>query len=508
MNPAMERKRRTILSLIATVLVTGGGVACAWLIETKPLPAKRSTFDRVLEVAVEAVAPGVAAQPVVSYGTVRAKHQVKIVPQVNGELVFVHKDLEAGKLIAKGEILFEIDPVVYEARVRQAEAEVNGLKASLGRADQEEANLAERLANVERMLAIDEADFQSGKRLYEDEQVGTQRDVDVLYQKYLRSKDTVIDLRSRAAIIPHAKRETQAQHDAAIARLEQAKHDLDNTKITCPFDARVELVSAYQSQVVSAVFSIATLTDMSAFELAVGIDPRELRWLDRAIQPDALQRDDDTTAGPPVRVTWSLHGQELTWRGHVSRFERVDEATRTAQLIVEVRDVDMVATVSQGNMSVRPTLSMGMHCRTELPAEALEQAVLVPRHAVYDNRWVYVFEPDPNVADGSTGRLARREVPLLRSLGDSVLVDYAGRTGTRPCELQAGELVVLSPLTKPIVGMELRRREQRVTSAAPAANPKSADGGGVARLASVKSIPVDSAHASVAPSGPRERGGR
>lgn len=494
----MDRKRRVILSVVAGALVLGGGVACAWLIETKPLPPRRALFDRVPEVTVARVTPGVAAQPVVSYGSVRAKHQVKIVPQVSGELVFVHKDLEAGKQIAKGELLFEIDPVVYEARLRQAEAEVNGLKATLDRADQEQASLTDRLNNAEQLLAIDASDYESAKALYDQEQVGTQRDVDQIFQKYLRSKDTVIDLRSRAAIIPHAKRETQAQLDAATARLEQAKHDVESTKITCPFDARVELVSAYASQVVTAPFSIATLTDMSAFELAVGIDPRELRWLAQSIRPEALQREDASAAEAVVKVSWALHGQEFTWRGHVSRFERVDEATRTAQLVVEIRDVDMVASVSDGDVAARPTLSMGMHCRAELPAEPLADAVVVPRHAVYDNRWVYVFEPDPNVPDGASGRLAQREVPMLRSVGDSVLVDYRGRTETQPCELKPGEWIVVSPLTKPIVGMELRRRDEQVTWVSPEGDPAQAPRGpasfaALARLTSEERGPLDSA---------------
>jgi multidrug efflux pump subunit AcrA (membrane-fusion protein) len=295
------------------------------------------------------------------------------------------------------------------------------------------------------------------------EKVGTERELDLVYQKYLRQKDALIELESRRSVIPHLKLETQARLEAARARLKRAKHDLENTKIFCPFDARVELVAAYRSQFVTAHFSIATLTDMSAFELSVGIDPRDLRWLAEAIRPHALEEHPHGPQ-PEVTVRWSLHGQGFTWRGFVTRFERVDEATRTARLVVEVRHVDMVASVDEGSDEPTSTLAIGMHCRAELPVAELAGALLVPRHAVYDNRWVYVFEPDPDAGDGRRGRLGQREVPVLRSLGDAVLVDYADREGTETCELKPGERVVVSPLSKPVVGMQVRLRDEQIAS--------------------------------------------
>lgn len=461
----MERTRRTINVALAVTCLAFGSAVCAWLISTKPAPPKRSGFARPLEVAVSHVGRTLEVTPVTGYGTVRPKHQVKIVPQVSGRLVYALKDLAPGNIIPEGELLFEIDPTVYESRVRQAEAETRRLEASLERADQEMTNLDERIANAEQMLAIDQQDYITSERLHEVDQVGTQRDVDLVRQKLLRQKDALIELRSRRSIIPHVKLETHAQLEAARARLRQATYDLENTKIFCPFDARVELAAAYESQVVTAHFSIATLTDMSAFELSVGIDPRELRWLDQAIRPSALEREEEGPQ-PEVRVSWSLHGQEFAWRGSVTRFERVDEATRTARLVVEVRDVDMVATVALGSDESRPTLAIGMHCRVELPVEPLAGALLVPRHAIYDNRWAYVFEPDPGSQDSRIGLLGRRQVPILRSVGDSVLVDYAGREGTEVCELVPGERVVVSTLVKPVVGMRVRLRDEQVASAA------------------------------------------
>lgn len=458
----MEILRRTINGILLVALVGIGIATMVVLIRTKPTPLTIPGFVQPPSVAVTQLQEQRAEIPVVGYGTVRPKNQVNIVPQVSGKLVYSHSALAQGNVISSGELLFEIDPTIYDARERQVQAEIRGLEASLQGRDQEIANLDARIVNSEKMLAIDEKDYLTSKRLYEVDKVGTQRDVDMVYQKFLRQNDVVVQLKNQRAMAPILKLETQAQLDASRARLKRAEYDLAGTKILCPFEARVEQVGAHAAQVVTAHLSIATLTDMSAFELSVGIDPRELRWLDEAVRPESLDNA-EAPDGPEVAVSWSLPGQVFTWRGYVTRFERVDEATRTAQLVVEVRDLDMVATLYAGSGDALPSLSIGMHCRADLPAQPLEGALMVPRHAVHDQRWVYVFEPDPN--DSSLGTLARREVPLLRSLGDHVLVDYAGRTGTEPCDLTAGEFVVVSPLMRPVIGMKVVRRDDTLAAA-------------------------------------------
>ncbi|MCH7631824.1 MAG: biotin/lipoyl-binding protein [Planctomycetes bacterium] len=343
----MERLRRRLQIVISVSVVASGVLVCAILLWTKPTPPRRSDSNRVLDVAVVTVTPTVESTPILGHGTVRAKKQVDIVPQVSGLLVRVHEHLAQGKIIPKGEVLFEIDPTVYASRVRQAKAEVQGLEASLAGHDQEAKNLEARIANAQQMLAIDERDYQTSKNLFEQDKVGTARAVDMLEQKYLRQNGVLVELTSKRSMIPHLKLETAAKLEAARAKLNQTQHDLEHTTILCPFEARVEAVSANQSQVVTAHFSIAKLTDMEAFEIAVGIDPRELRWLDEAIRPQALESADSATA-PTVKVRWSMQGQELSWEGRVTRFERVDEATRTARMVVEIRKADMVATVGDG----------------------------------------------------------------------------------------------------------------------------------------------------------------
>ncbi|UCE58416.1 MAG: hypothetical protein JSU63_13350 [Phycisphaerales bacterium] len=453
----MHLLRRSIRLVIPLVIVLCGGGLMVWLLRSQPAPNAHAAPAYVPAVAVQTVVPRTAVIPVVGYGTVRPKNQVQIVPQVSGELVFSHADLAEGKIIAKGELLFELDPSVYQARVLQAEAEVRALEATLARHDQEMANLDARIGIAQKMLAIDERDYLTSKRLLQEDGVGTQLGLDVTQQKYLQRQDLEVQLKNQRATAPHLKKETQARLDAARAKLSQAQHDLRNTRIFCPFTARVESVKAYQSQMVTAHLSIATLTDMEAFELPIGVDPRELRWLDEQVQPQALEEESGQPQ-PEVKIAWSVAGQDAQWRGHVARFARMDEMTRTARMIVEIRGADMAADRSGRTLDGTPAISIGMHCRAELPARPLDEAVLIPWHAIHEDRWVYVFEPATAGAQKSLGRLGRREVNVLRMVGDEVLVDYHGYTGPHRSQLKSGEQLVVSRLADPVVGMQVALR--------------------------------------------------
>ncbi|MHC5112005.1 MAG: efflux RND transporter periplasmic adaptor subunit [Planctomycetota bacterium] len=452
-----ERLRRFSQFMVAGSALAAGTAVCVVLIKTKPAPANNDAYARVLEVAVESTMTEAEQFPIIGYGTVRPRKQIDVVPLVSGRLTHAHPNLAQGKIIPKGELLYELDATIYEAQVKQMKAEISGLESSLTRLDQEAANIDRRLENAQAMLAIDQNDYDTTSELHEKEDVGTRRDVDMTMKNLLRQKDVVAELVNAKELLPHQKAEINAKLEGMRAQLRRAEYELDATKIVCPFDARVEAVHARESQVVMAHLSIATLIDMSAFELSVGVDPRELRWLAPSIRPAALKQE-VLGEQPDVNVRWSLHGQEFIWKGRVTRFERVNEKTRTLQMVVEVLGADMMARVDLGSGMAAPQLSIGMFCSAELPAKPLEETVMVPRHAIHENRWVYVFEPEPDFKTTGMGQLGRREISVLRAMNDRVLVDYRDRQGSEVCELKPGEQVVVSRLTKPVIGMRVKLR--------------------------------------------------
>ncbi len=454
---------RLILNVtLAIGCAVGGFAVMSHLLHTRPIPPQRADLVAVPSVAVAVVEPRTIAPPIVGYGTVQPKSRLPVVPEVSGRVVRIHEGLAPGRIIYSGELLVEVDAAPYEARVRQSEAEVRSLEAGLALQSAEAARLEERIQNTARILEIDENEYETSRRLYEEDRVGTRSGVDAALLHYLRQNDAMVELTARRDMAPLLIQEAQAGLDAARARLDLARRDLTNTRIACPFDARVESVAAVVSQVVTAHIPLATLTDISALEIPIGVELRDLEWLADGVRPAALARG---PAGNPPRavVSWTNPGGSVEWTGRVARFERVDEHTRTARLVVEVTREDLSSRSGDAGSAV--DLAVGMFCRVELPAQTQQAALLVPRHAVYDQRWVYVFEPD--ATHPATGRLARRAVTVMRTLFDELMLDprvEASEGGVSP-----GEWVVVSPLERPVIGMGLALADPSAVEAQVAA---------------------------------------
>ena len=465
----MERLRKRINAALCTVILGGAALLFVYLVSTRPDPVRQAPPQQVREVEVATVELCTFEAPVVGHGNVRATSPLRIVPEVGGALVQVHKDLAVGKRIAEGEVLFEIDARSYQAEADASQSEIKRLEASLAQLRQEELALRDRVENAHEQLSlatenrVRERDLIAGKATTEVERVAAD-------MAYLKAKELVLQCENQLAQNPHRISEIEALLDMQRIKLAEARRRVEKTRIVCPFDARVESVGATLSQVVVAGVPIAGLTDLETMELAVGVDPSDLRWTPAW---NYLEGSAAAPVEPPqARVIWTVDEREYVWSGAITRLERLDEFTRAARVVIEIRNAADEATLENG--LVRPALSVGMFCRVEIPAVPLQQAIVVPRSAVQTEgnggvaRFVHVFEPDSQSPDGLEGRLAMRPVELLRVVEDSVLVSHAAPDGdrvpraaavsTRGSPLQVGELVVLSPLPWAVEGMKLRRQ--------------------------------------------------
>ncbi len=97
-----------------------------------PLPAA-VTEASALKLPVAQVEMGIDKRVKTYPGRVVPVAQVNVIPQVNGEILEV--GFENGAMVKKGDLLYRLDPVKYEAAVKNAEAKVAECKAALGYAE-------------------------------------------------------------------------------------------------------------------------------------------------------------------------------------------------------------------------------------------------------------------------------------------------------------------------------------------------------------------------------------
>jgi multidrug resistance efflux pump len=158
-----------------------------------------------------------------SSSDVRAQNYViPIVPRVTGQVTEV--PIEPNRPIKKGDVLFKIDPVPFEAAEKAAQATLRGAKDQLNNATNKKASLTPRIdlakKRVEQFTALSAAG--AGKRADLEQ---AQSDLGNLQSEFLAADAT----------------ESQAQ--AQIAKSENdlinAKFDLDGTTYLAPANGRV-----------------------------------------------------------------------------------------------------------------------------------------------------------------------------------------------------------------------------------------------------------------------------
>jgi multidrug resistance efflux pump len=158
-----------------------------------------------------------------SSSDVRAMNYViPVVPRVTGQVTEV--PIEPNRPIKKGDVLFKIDPVPFEATVKAAEATLRGAKDQLNNATNKKAALTPRIdlakKRVEQFTAL--ATTGAGKRADLEQ---AQSDLGNLQSEFLAADAT--------------ESQARAQISKSEADLINAKFDLDGTTYLAPANGRV-----------------------------------------------------------------------------------------------------------------------------------------------------------------------------------------------------------------------------------------------------------------------------
>jgi len=104
-----------------------------------------------------------------SKGYVIAAHQIQLSPQVGGEIIWLDPNFKEGAVYKKGDRLAEVDPVIYAAQRKSAEAalraaEINLREVESGSALQEIAAAKAMLNNMAAKLELARIDERNKRR--------------------------------------------------------------------------------------------------------------------------------------------------------------------------------------------------------------------------------------------------------------------------------------------------------------------------------------------------------
>lgn len=326
-------------------------------------------------------------------GTIQARHEVSITPQVRGKVSEVSPAMVAGGHFKKGEQLFAIEDVDYRLAIELA-------KASLAQAELELQRI-ENLAKVARRewAALNPDNNEEPEPL-------------VIYEPQLKS--------------------AHAQRNAAEANVKQAEINLQRTKIFAPFDGYVRSEQVEKDQYLNAGAPVATIVGTEQTEVVVPVPLDELVWL-------KIPAAENTMNGSEAEILLNAGGKSFRWQGTVTRsMGEIDPRSRMARIVVTVTEPS-----SDRGKSILGGLQPGMFVNVQLYGEEVAGVIAVPRGAIHDNDTVWIVD--------EANQLRIRDVEIVRRAPDEVLVSAGIKAGERIILTNlsaAADGMVLRPLSK------------------------------------------------------------
>ncbi|MEM7502046.1 MAG: efflux RND transporter periplasmic adaptor subunit [Pseudomonadota bacterium] len=263
------KRHAGVLQLVFVIGVVGAAVLLSSSL--KPERVDRQPPPPATGLAVSTVAPEVVAfQPSLELnGVVQTRTTTNIIPQVSGRVVTVSDAFRPGAKVARGDLLFVVDPVDYELAVERTLAEIEAARSELA--------LLEAEAAAERAV---------WNQQFPDREIP--------------------ELRARVPQIAAAK----ARIRSAEAARRSAALDLDRTTIRAPFDARVLETQLDVGQVVGTNAAVGTLFALDSLEVAVTLADSEARLIGDLIgSPVTIQTGARSSApidGEVVRIGAAL----------------------------------------------------------------------------------------------------------------------------------------------------------------------------------------------------------
>ncbi|OWT74639.1 MULTISPECIES: efflux RND transporter periplasmic adaptor subunit [unclassified Achromobacter] len=331
-----SRNRFALAGTLAAVILVAGGVAV--LRGQGGTPATAAAAPQATPVDVAEVVQRQITDWQSYSGRLEAVDRVELRPRVSGTLVAVR--FKDGALVRKGDELFTIDPLPYQAEVARAEANLAGAQAR---------------------VAYTTSDQARANRLIADNAIA-RRDLE---QKQNDAREAAANLK------------------AAQAALEIARLNLGYTHILAPVSGQVSKAEVTEGNLVAAgAASVPLTTLVSVDRMYASFDVDEQTFL-KYVNPAR------TGKGAPVPVDLGLANEDGYSRQGTVQY--VDNRLDTTSGTIRVR-----ATFDNRDGSLVP----GLYARIRLGGGAPREALLIDEKALgtdQNKRFVMVLDGENHV---------------------------------------------------------------------------------------------------------------
>ena len=229
------------------------GKSAGWIGKPKEIEVELAKAKRVTIV-----------EKVSASGTVQPVTEVKVAPEVSGEIIELL--IAEGDSVTRGKTLVKIRPDTWQSRLERAEAGLSQQRANL---EQSKANLSRAKATAIRA----EGEFKRNEKLW-NEKVISEADWQLAKQNYEVSKNDVSSAEQSVEAAHYVIRSTEAS-------LREAREDFRKTTVVSPMDGVVsKLIVKNGERVVGTATMAGTemlrIADLHKMEVRVDVNENDI----------------------------------------------------------------------------------------------------------------------------------------------------------------------------------------------------------------------------------------
>jgi HlyD family secretion protein len=257
MSKQKKKSNKVIYYLIGFIVVLLAFFALAstmgWIGKPKEIEVELAKAKRVTIV-----------EKVSASGTVQPVTEVKIAPEVSGEIIELL--IEEGDSVKRGAPLVKIRPDTWQSQLERADASLSQQRANL---EQSKANLSRSQATLMRA----EAEYKRSQKLYE-EKVISDADWQLAKQNFEVAKNDVASAEQQVEASKYIIRSSQAS-------LSEARENFRKTSVVAPMDGVVsKLIVKNGERVVGTATMTGTemlrIADLHKMEVRVDVNENDI----------------------------------------------------------------------------------------------------------------------------------------------------------------------------------------------------------------------------------------
>ena len=252
----MKKKKIIRFSIIGVVIII---ILLAVLKKTGVIGEKET-----IKVSTEKVMKRTITESVSASGKIQPEVEVKISPDVSGEVVELH--IKEGDKVKKGDLLAKIKPDIYESYYEQALAALNAQKAG-------ESNAKARLAQVKAQFINAQATFTRNETLWKQKAI-SQSEFDGAKAAYEVAKEEV-------TAAEESYKAAQYNVGSTNASVKEARENLSKTNIYSPVDGtisklNIELGERVVGTTQFAGTEIMRIANLNEMEVSVDVNENDI----------------------------------------------------------------------------------------------------------------------------------------------------------------------------------------------------------------------------------------